>query len=72
MHVQRFDIFCPATYPKSPPQVWFCTTAGGKIRFNPNMYENGKGQLLIYRSIFQTPEMKKEKETIKLIIEQFA
>lgn len=37
-----FDICLPHNYPVAPPQVKFCTTGGGKVRFNPNLYENGK------------------------------
>ena len=37
-----FDIFLPGSYPNSPPQVQFLTTGGGRVRFNPNLYENGK------------------------------
>ncbi|KAH9884260.1 hypothetical protein F4778DRAFT_763588, partial [Xylariomycetidae sp. FL2044] len=38
----EFDLFCPMGYPKQPPLMHFRTTDGGKIRFNPNLYENGK------------------------------
>eukprot|EP01062_Namystynia_karyoxenos_P081408 TRINITY_DN894_c2_g1_i2.p1 TRINITY_DN894_c2_g1~~TRINITY_DN894_c2_g1_i2.p1 ORF type:complete len:1517 (+),score=521.67 TRINITY_DN894_c2_g1_i2:110-4660(+) len=37
-----FDVFLPPTYPHSPPLVWLRTTGGGTVRFNPNLYENGK------------------------------
>ncbi|KAL0043350.1 hypothetical protein WJX79_002441 [Trebouxia sp. C0005] len=37
-----FDIFLPANYPNAPPSVHFLTTGGGRIRFNPNLYECGK------------------------------
>lgn len=37
-----FDVFCPADYPARPPRVKFLTTGGGRVRFNPNLYENGK------------------------------
>jgi len=37
-----FDIFMPATYPNTPPNVQICTTGGGTVRFNPNLYANGK------------------------------
>ncbi len=30
------------SYPLQPPRVKFTTTAGGKVRFNPNLYANGK------------------------------
>ncbi|KAJ9133803.1 Ubiquitin-conjugating enzyme [Pleurostoma richardsiae] len=38
----EFDLFCPALYPQEPPQMLFRTTGGGKVRFNPNLYEDGK------------------------------
>ncbi|KAI7837746.1 hypothetical protein COHA_008378 [Chlorella ohadii] len=37
-----FDILLPPEYPNRPPQVQFLTTGGGRVRFNPNLYENGK------------------------------
>mmetsp|Transcript_6675 Transcript_6675/g.12600 ORF Transcript_6675/g.12600 Transcript_6675/m.12600 type:complete len:560 (-) Transcript_6675:210-1889(-) len=37
-----FDINLPTTYPRVPPLVHFLTTDGGKIRFNPNLYNCGK------------------------------
>ncbi|KAI1204565.1 uncharacterized protein F4807DRAFT_326083 [Annulohypoxylon truncatum] len=38
----EFDLYCPLDYPNSPPLMKFKTTNGGKIRFNPNLYEDGK------------------------------
>jgi ubiquitin-protein ligase len=37
-----FDINLPASYPQVAPKVQFLTTGGGKIRFNPNLYNCGK------------------------------
>jgi ubiquitin-protein ligase len=37
-----FDIFLPPTYPETPPRLKLLTTGGGRIRFNPNLYANGK------------------------------
>lgn len=37
-----FDISMPANYPTSNPKVQFLTTGGGRIRFNPNLYNCGK------------------------------
>mmetsp|Transcript_9340 Transcript_9340/g.13873 ORF Transcript_9340/g.13873 Transcript_9340/m.13873 type:complete len:556 (-) Transcript_9340:128-1795(-) len=37
-----FDINLPGTYPKVSPKVQFLTTGGGKLRFNPNLYNCGK------------------------------
>ena len=36
-----FDIFFDENYPSYPPKVTLMTTGGGKIRFNPNLYNNG-------------------------------
>jgi ubiquitin-conjugating enzyme E2 Z len=36
-----FELYYPTNYPYSPPHVVFCTNAE-KIRFNPNLYTNGK------------------------------
>lgn len=38
----EFDVFINGNYPNSPPKVQFLTTASGKIRFNPNLYNCGK------------------------------
>jgi len=38
----QFDIFCPSTYPNTPPKVNLQTTGGGSVRFNPNLYNCGK------------------------------
>ncbi|KAI0598953.1 ubiquitin-conjugating enzyme/RWD-like protein [Biscogniauxia sp. FL1348] len=38
----QFDLFCPADYPNSPPKMAFKNTNGGLVRFNPNLYEDGK------------------------------
>ncbi|GIL78402.1 hypothetical protein Vretifemale_7873, partial [Volvox reticuliferus] len=37
-----FDIYLPPEYPNLPPKVQFLTTAGGRVRFNPNLYNDGK------------------------------
>ena len=36
-----FNILFPKDYPKSPPQITLLTI-NNKVRFNPNLYENGK------------------------------
>eukprot|EP00088_Acartia_fossae_P050171 TRINITY_DN5600_c0_g1_i2.p1 TRINITY_DN5600_c0_g1~~TRINITY_DN5600_c0_g1_i2.p1 ORF type:complete len:596 (+),score=127.78 TRINITY_DN5600_c0_g1_i2:132-1790(+) len=40
--IYEFDVFFPQNYPSVPPKVHFRTTGGGKIRFNPNLYAQGK------------------------------
>ncbi|WAR04213.1 UBE2Z-like protein [Mya arenaria] len=37
-----FLIRCPPDYPIRPPRVKLQTTGGGRVRFNPNLYRNGK------------------------------
>ncbi|XP_014672186.1 PREDICTED: ubiquitin-conjugating enzyme E2 Z-like [Priapulus caudatus] len=37
-----FIIKCPPDYPIRPPRVKLVTTADGQVRFNPNLYKNGK------------------------------
>ena len=37
-----FDLYCPSTYPNSPPLVHLLTTGNGSVRFNPNLYHSGK------------------------------
>lgn len=38
----EFDVFFPAMYPTAPPLLTFKTTGGGQVRFNPNLYNDGK------------------------------
>lgn len=38
----EFDIYLPPMFPEKPPHVWFKTTNKGRVRFNPNLYANGK------------------------------
>lgn len=38
----RLALFFFADYPQVPPSVHFLTTGGGKVRFNPNLYNTGK------------------------------
>lgn len=37
-----FDIHIPNNYPRSPPLVNLETTGNSSVRFNPNLYNNGK------------------------------
>lgn len=38
----HFDMKFPAEYPNVAPKVLVTTTSGGQVRFNPNLYSNGK------------------------------
>jgi len=40
--VYEFDIYFPTKYPAVPPKVTFRTTGNGTVRFNPNLYNEGK------------------------------
>jgi len=37
-----FHVEIPENYPFEPPKCTFLTTGRGKVRFNPNLYKNGK------------------------------
>jgi len=37
-----FDMLLPTSYPLTNPRVNFLTTGKGTVRFNPNLYNNGK------------------------------
>ncbi|KAF7191160.1 putative ubiquitin-conjugating enzyme protein 17, partial [Pseudocercospora fuligena] len=38
----EFDLLCQNQFPVSPPKMEFRTTGSGRVRFNPNLYEDGK------------------------------
>jgi len=38
----EFHLFIPPNYPNVPPLVNLQTTGGGMVRFNPNLYSDGK------------------------------
>ncbi len=38
----EFHVYFPNEYPNNVPQVLINTTDNGKVRFNPNLYNNGK------------------------------
>jgi ubiquitin-protein ligase len=37
-----YDLFFPDTYPNNAPKCLLVTTGGGQVRFNPNLYNQGK------------------------------
>ncbi len=37
-----YDVYFNDQYPEAPPKVQLITTGGGTIRFNPNLYAEGK------------------------------
>ncbi|CCD61841.3 putative ubiquitin-conjugating enzyme protein 17 [Caenorhabditis elegans] len=54
----EFDIFFPTGYPFSPPKCAFLTTGSGNVRFNPNLYNDGKICLSILGTWEGRPEEK--------------
>ncbi|KAJ3035186.1 hypothetical protein HDV00_004255 [Rhizophlyctis rosea] len=42
MGVFVFDCYAPGSYPMVPPVVKIVTTGNGTVRFNPNLYNDGK------------------------------
>lgn len=52
----EFDCFLPIEYPHKPPLVHLRTTGGGKVRFNPNLYNDGKVCLSLLGTWPGTPE----------------
>lgn len=43
----EFDVYFPQDYPNSPPLVNLETTGGHSVRFNPNLYNDGKVSTLV-------------------------
>ena len=37
-----FHVYFPPSYPTDPPKVNLETTGAGSVRFNPNLYKDGK------------------------------
>uniref|UniRef100_A0A0K0FCC3 Probable ubiquitin-conjugating enzyme protein 17 (inferred by orthology to a C. elegans protein) n=1 Tax=Strongyloides venezuelensis TaxID=75913 RepID=A0A0K0FCC3_STRVS len=54
----EFDVFFPTSYPFSPPKCSFLTTGNGNVRFNPNLYNDGKICLSILGTWEGRPEEK--------------
>jgi len=38
----EFDVYFPVDYPNSPPLINLETTGNHTVRFNPNLYNDGK------------------------------
>lgn len=36
------DVYFGNNYPETPPSVSLITTGGAQVRFNPNLYSDGK------------------------------
>jgi len=63
----EFDLTLPADYPASPPLVLLITTGGGQVRFNPNLYANGKVCLSLLGT-WHGPGWDKETSTILQVL----
>uniref|UniRef100_UPI00358FA005 baculoviral IAP repeat-containing protein 6 n=1 Tax=Myxine glutinosa TaxID=7769 RepID=UPI00358FA005 len=59
----EFDVYFPQDYPKSPPLVNLETTGQNSIRFNPNLYNDGKVCLSILNTWHGRPEEKWNPQT---------
>lgn len=54
----EFDVFFSSNYPQTAPKCAFLTTGNGVIRFNPNLYNDGKICLSILGTWEGRPEEK--------------
>ena len=52
----EFDVFFPSDYPESPPMINLQTTGNQTVRFNPNLYHDGKVCLSILNTWHGRPE----------------
>uniref|UniRef100_A0A1I8IEM6 UBIQUITIN_CONJUGAT_2 domain-containing protein n=1 Tax=Macrostomum lignano TaxID=282301 RepID=A0A1I8IEM6_9PLAT len=59
----EFDVFFPQDYPASPPLVHLETTGNHSVRFNPNLYNDGKVCLSILNTWHGRPEEKWNQQT---------
>lgn len=47
----EFDAYFPPDYPSNPMHISFETTGNHRIRFNPNLYNDGKVEYIIWKYI---------------------
>ena len=59
----EFDVFFPLDYPTGPPQVNLETTGNHTVRFNPNLYNDGKVCLSVLNTWHGRPEEKWNAQT---------
>jgi ubiquitin-protein ligase len=59
----EFDVFFPADYPDSPPMINLQTTGNQTVRFNPNLYHDGKVCLSILNTWHGRPEERWNSQT---------
>ncbi|CAF5217543.1 unnamed protein product, partial [Rotaria magnacalcarata] len=53
-----FDVYFPNEYPTTPPSINLETTGNHTVRFNPNLYNDGKVCLSILNTWHGRPEEK--------------
>jgi len=63
----EFDVFFPNEYPNSPMLVNLQTTGRQRVRFNPNLYMDGKVCLSILNTWHGRPEEKWNPQTSSLL-----
>lgn len=54
----EFDVYFPPDYPNSPMNINFETTGHHSVRFNPNLYQDGKVCLSVLNTWDGKPEEK--------------
>ncbi|XP_035825485.1 baculoviral IAP repeat-containing protein 6 [Aplysia californica] len=59
----EFDVFFPQDYPNTPPFINMETTGNHSVRFNPNLYNDGKVCLSILNTWHGRPEEKWNPQT---------
>ncbi|XP_041353670.1 baculoviral IAP repeat-containing protein 6-like isoform X2 [Gigantopelta aegis] len=59
----EFDVYFPQDYPNSPPYINLETTGNHTIRFNPNLYNDGKVCLSVLNTWHGRPEEKWNAQT---------
>ena len=67
----EFDVHFPASYPNSPLYINLQTTGQRKVRFNPNLYHDGKVCLSILNTWHGRPEEKWNPQTSSLLQVRF-
>lgn len=63
----EFDVYFPPDYPTSPMSVNLQTTGKHTVRFNPNLYNDGKVCLSILNTWHGRPEEKWNAQTSNLL-----
>ena len=59
----EFDVYFPQDYPNSPPLINLETTGNHTVRFNPNLYNDGKVCLSVLNTWHGRPEEKWNPQT---------